>query len=113
VVDAAGEFVDHVGITRRTELRPVAFGINPQSQVSLHAPLSVHAAWVRLAFWIDFDPEVSTIFDPDKLELFLTAHVGGHTEEQYLQQQGSIPYAYNAYVDSELPEGAKIIKRAT
>jgi hypothetical protein len=104
--------VDVHPVTRRMSLVPAPFpppGTAKPHQVSAHIPLSVHANWARLAFWIDY--EASAITNPEELGLYISAHVGGHTEFEYLIARPGVPYVYNAYTGRPLPQGAKIIKR--
>ncbi len=79
-------------------------------QSSLHIPLAVNANWARIAFWVDY--ELSAISDPELFQLYIMAHVGGHSEFEYLENPTKVglPYTYDAYRNRPLPQGAKVIK---
>lgn len=110
LIDGGLGNVDMHPVTRRMTLVPVKFGppAATKPQVSLHVPLSVHASWARIAFWIDFG--ASNITDTDGINLYITAHAGGHTEFEYLQRTSPDAYVYDAYTNRPLPLGAKVIK---
>jgi hypothetical protein len=65
---------------------------------SLYVPLSVHGAWVRVALWVDTanSTDVAGI-GAGQIRLQVYATVGGHDEIKYLEQNGQLPYAYNAF----------------
>lgn len=83
VVGAAGA-ITHNAITRTLTLTVATGGAG----VSYYLPMLYHASWVRLAIW----PNVE--YASGNVRIF--AHVGGHTEDEYLETIDSIPYAYNA-----------------
>lgn len=59
-------------------------------------PLSVHAPWVRLAMYMDVASSTGYT-EPSQVHLKVYANVGGHSEREYLYQNGDKPYAYNAF----------------
>lgn len=118
LVDAGSGQLDMFPITRNMKMSPSPFipnvppaNQNEPYQQSLHVPLSVHANWMRVGFWID--DAASAIADINSIDLYINAHVGGHLEFEYLESYAGRAYDYNAYKNLELPEGAKLIKKGT
>lgn len=73
---------------------------DPGAADSLYFPLAVHAAWARVGFYADTTLTTGaslTALQASSVHLRVFAHIGGHSEIQYLEQNGNLPYAYNAY----------------
>lgn len=98
--------INHYPIVRRATLP----ANNPTNEVAENAsafttPLTVHGLWVRLAFWVSGDQpngafaqynEFATGFTQATDQLMIYAHVGGYSEEGYLDEHEEEPYAHNA-----------------
>jgi len=87
---AGGGVVTHEAITRAML---IPFDAVTNIATVRWVPLLVHAPWMRLAIWVN-GPIPSDLFSTACLAVF--AHVGGHLEEKYLEDNGDVPYDYNA-----------------
>jgi hypothetical protein len=87
---AAGGVVTHEAITRT-----MVFPFDAVTNIATvrWLPLLVHAPWMRLAVWVN-GPIPTDLFSTAQLAIW--AHVGGHLEEKYLDDNGDVPYDYNA-----------------
>jgi hypothetical protein len=83
-VVGAGGAITHNAIVRTLTMTVPTGGVG----IAYYLPMLYHASWVRLAVW----PSVE--FANGDVRIY--AHVGGHTEDEYLESIDSIPYAYNA-----------------
>jgi len=114
LIDGGLGNVDMYPITRRMTMQPVSYLVPPgptqKFQQSLHVPLAVNAAWVRIAFWIDESSDIDNI---ELVNFYITAMTGGHTENEYFRQRPAEVYAYDYQTNRELPEGAKVIKKGS
>lgn len=81
---AAG-IVTHTNITREMTIQadPLNNGTVRYLQMVVNAP------WVRLAIWVNAAV-------PAGAQLAVYAVCGGHAEDAYLEQNGDVPYSYNA-----------------
>jgi len=76
--------------------RNMAMTYNRGDFECLYVPLSIHTLWVRLAVYVSLaDCTAITATQDTHIQIF--AHAGGHDEKLYLQEQGALPYAYNAF----------------
>lgn len=98
IVGAAGR-VDHYAVRRHVTVTPQSI-VTPFYN-SLWFPLSIHAPWVRVAHYVDqVDPETTVgeeLLLAGNLRLRIFAHLGAHDEMKYLEENGHLPYAYNAF----------------
>jgi len=96
--------LDIYGVTRRMTLQSrnaVEPPVEDKNADCLYVPLSIHTAWVRLALWAVADDDTVT----DGMDwtnrganphLRIYAHIGGHDEKSHLEDEGGLPYAYDA-----------------
>jgi len=91
-VFGGGAFVDIAPPIRRTAMQR-RVGSNFES---LYVPLTVYGLWVKLALYVDI-ASCTAITSPNDCRVQVYAHVGAHDERQYLIENGSVPYAYNAF----------------
>jgi len=89
---AAGGVITHETVTRTLVLPADTAGFGTVRWL----PLLVHAPWMRLAVYVNGPiPGTGDLLDPIA-QLAVYAHVGGHQEEKYLEDNGDVPYDYNA-----------------
>jgi hypothetical protein len=90
----AGGVITHETVTR-TLVLPADTGLIGTVR---WVPLLVHAPWMRLAVYVN-GPIPGTggdDLDVPNAQLAIFAHVGGHQEEKYLEDNGDVPYDYTA-----------------
>jgi len=94
------------GGTGNVDVNPIQYRMNMQDRLTItgypsdciYMPLSVHGLWSRIAVWIDYASSTGisgVVVLGTRLRIF--AHLGGHSEDAYLEENGDKIYNYNAY----------------
>jgi hypothetical protein len=108
-IDAAGVRLQTVHVPRETTFSFGRLGefceYTDESFLgdTLYFPLAVHSMWTRLAFYVSATSNWPGLggeawVDEAAMRFRIWANIGGHTEIDYLRENPTVPYAYNAYV---------------